>query len=216
MCGGANGQLKALGQATWHCDSEKVWKAGKDHTPSDILRNIEKAGELERVLRGSTHLILTGGEPLMHQNAKAIFHLMDSMFSWYPQAAPYFEVETAGTQYLMNPEDLGRFHQINCSPKLANSGMPRRMRIIPRALDAIAHHHNTWWKFVISEESDFEEFMEDYLPWISLDRVVLMPAGGSKEELALNNQVVWKLATTHNVRMTLRYQVEVWDKTTGV
>ena len=218
MCGGHNGSLLAAGKATWWCDSEVIWKKGVDKHPQEILDFMAEQGELERILAGTTHVILTGGEPALPQNLKAITSLIDYIRENYPDSTPYYELETSASRY--HPTNDKWFDeyidQINCSAKIANSGMPKAMRVQPRALRQMTAHKNFWWKIVVSSEDDWNEFMNDYGEFVDLNRVYVMPAGATKADLLKTNKVAWDLACKYNVRMSLRAQVETWEEVTGV
>ncbi len=68
----------------------------------------------------------------------------------------YNEIETNGTVVI--EDDLFSYlNQINCSPKLANSGMSVKQRIVPDAIKRIMQHGNYQFKFVISTEEDVQE-----------------------------------------------------------
>jgi len=213
------GGLFESGKASWFCDSATIWKKGEDKTPQEILDFMEARGELQRILAGRTHVILTGGEPALPQNLKAIAELIDYINEVYPDNEAFYELETSGTRYAVDPEFFNKYiDQINCSAKIANSGMPKAMRVIPRAIEQLTSHSNFWWKIVVSKPEDWDEFMADYGQWVAQDfpNVIVMPAGGSKEELLVTNKIAWDMATKYNVRLSLRAQVETWNQVTGV
>ncbi|MCA1800080.1 MAG: hypothetical protein LC650_02155 [Actinobacteria bacterium] len=136
---------------------------------------------------------------------------------------PRIEVETNGSIGGEHVERLltNYISQVNCSAKLANSGMPFSMRVRPDALEQIRQHPNHWWKFVVSQKSDWSEIMEDYGPALfykypeELNRIILMPAGSTTPELRETAQAAWDMAVEHNVRFCDRYQVRVWEMATG-
>ena len=74
----------------------------------------------------------------------------------------YNEIETNGTQWI-DPYLFQQLDQINCSVKLANSGMPYKKRFDESALKRIMNHSNYWFKFVVSEEKDMKEIEEDFI-----------------------------------------------------
>lgn len=112
--------------------------------------------------------------------------------------------------------------------------MPKSMRVNPKALDSIMSHPNHWWKFVVSDHSDWQRILDDFAYVFSEDsprfddkekhqssaeeeraRIVLMPAGSTQDELIETSQTGWDMAVKHNVRYTDRYQVRVWNMATG-
>ena len=265
-------------EITWWCDSEPVWKNGGPWTYDQIIDFLKEVGEWERVMLGTTHIIFTGGEPTMPNNAWDFISLLDHMNQrWLdeehendtilnsyapryfhrmadpyssdefiedtlnPYSKPvidhspstYVEIETNGSIAGEHVDDLyqkGYVKQINCSAKLANSGMPFSMRVNKDALDQITSHPNHWWKFVVAEEEDWNEIMEDFAYLFSPHddsieeqlraqaeraRIVLMPAGSTQDELIETSQLAWDMAVKHNVRFTDRHQVRVWNMATG-
>ena len=72
--------------------------------------------------------------------------------------------------------------QINCSVKLANSGMPKNRRISPGALERIMSHDNYWFKFVISTEDCLKEIEEDFL------KEKMTNGTGSRKKAEFQNQ----------------------------
>ncbi len=215
MCGGHNGSLMKEGKATWYCDSESVWKEGAPWKPEQIVDFMEKEGELANILKGTTHVILTGGEPTLPENKEAIIELIEYIQSQFPDATPFYELETNGTTYTEGFYDR-YIDQVNCSVKLSNSGMIKARRINPEALEEISMHNNAWFKIVISEKSDYDEIKEDFSKYIRHDQVILMPAGGTTEELKKPMQVVWELACEHNLRACGRLQVWTFEDLHGV
>ncbi|MBF0314706.1 MAG: 7-carboxy-7-deazaguanine synthase QueE [Oligoflexia bacterium] len=217
MCGGHNGELVRTKAASWWCDTEPLWRQGATWTIEQVIALMKERGEWERILKGTTHVVFTGGEPTLQSNLQAIAAYCDHVSSNYQQSTPYYEIETNGTRYTE-----GFFNhyidQINCSPKLKNSGLPKGMRIVKKALQEIAQHKNAWFKFVISDLDDWEEIARDFLPLLDnrRDRIILMPAGSDIEELEVTSKVVWNLAIRENLRACNRLQIITWRKRVGV
>lgn len=240
-CGGHNGSM--VGQigpdgekVTFWCDTEVVWKAGKQWSHSEVIDHLRAIGEWKNIMNGSTHLIFSGGEPTMPNNTLDFIAFMDTAYKEYEDefgkiATPFVEMETNGSisgehidklfteEYTPYTTRYRYVHQVNCSAKLANSGMPFSMRVRKAALDQIMSHANHWWKFVVSSEEDWASIIEDY-DYVLRDplerrRVLLMPAGSTTRELKMCDQLVWNLAVRHNVRYTDRFQVRVWEMATG-
>jgi len=220
MCGGPLGKLMKEGKATWWCDSETVWKGGKVYTNEDIENKFIELGQLNNVLNGNTHLIWTGGEPTIARNANGIIEFLDYINNKYPTANIYNEIETNGS--LVVPEafykDKKYINQINCSAKLANSGMPKAMRINKDAIAQITAHPNHWFKIVVSTEQDVQEVFEDYMKpfFISNNRLLLMPGVDNLNDLSERTRFVMDMAKKYNVRMCTRAHILAWDRVTGV
>lgn len=192
----------------WTCDTIEVWKHGKA-TEFEYVFTDE---QFEMLGRGD-HLIITGGEPLLHQIAVKEFltWLSKKLGKW-----AIVEIETNGT--IIPDKDLFPMVRFwNVSPKLSNSGMPVDKRINETALHAICANvakDRVIFKFVVNKESDFLEIIQDYnLP---IKCVVLMPAGASQQELAVTRPVVADLCKKTGLRYSERLHVGIWDKATGV
>ena len=109
-------------------------------------------------------------------------------------------------------------NQWNNSPKLENSGMKERARYKPEILKELSEYPNSWFKFVIAEESDWDELKKDFLDTelIRSSQVILMPEGSSGEELDKKKQFVIDLCMKHNLIFSSRLQVDIWNQSVGV
>ena len=176
------GDLHAEGKATWTCDSTSQWLwRGEDKEFQYLLDRFKEEGVYDDILKGIVHIIWTGGEPTIKGHQEAI----DNFFEYWESVEPFFlsirrdvfnEIETNGTNYIEQPL-FTHIDQINCSPKLANSGMTEKQRINPEAINRIMEHKNYQFKFVISTEDDVKEIFRDFVePFnIPLQNVVCMP-----------------------------------------
>ena len=108
--------------------------------------------------------------------------------------------------------------QINCSVKLANSGMDSKRRIVPRALERIMEHYNYWFKFVISEESCLEEIEKDFIKPFGIQpkRVLMMPGLDKREDYHERTQFCMEMGKKYGYTGLTRLHVSAWDQTTGV
>jgi len=213
---GLNGLLEA-GEASWKCDSAAQWKNGVEYTNEQLEQKIIEFGCLKQVLEGYVHLVWTGGEPALPRASKEIVSFVKYMENKYPDSFIFNEIETNGT--VKFSKELNEvINQINCSPKLANSGMSESMRIVPAALNNIKLHTNHWWKFVVSSETDIKEIEKSFIiPYkLNFNRIILMPAASNRVELqdVSLNMVEW--CKKYGYRMCSRLQVILWDKLTGV
>lgn len=195
---------------SWLCDSISVWSHSKAVVFSDVLLK-----EYVEKLKEGAHLIITGGEPMMHQ--KAIIQYLE----WFGNEfgfLPTIEVETNGT--ILPLFELGHVvNYWNVSPKLSTAGEQnkREVRINEIALNWFTTQgKKTIFKFVISSDEDVLELLQDYGPHIDIKKVMLMPAGSTREELDKTRLMVIE----HCKRLCLRYsdrlQIVSWDKATGV
>ena len=219
--GSFKGDLHAEGKATWTCDTIPVWAKGVERDYQYLIDRWIEQGIYDDICNGTIHLIWTGGEPTIPQHQKAImeFHQYWSDYeskqdSWI---APFIEIETNGTFQI--EEDLAaQLTQINCSPKLANSGMSFKQRVVPNAIEGIMEHPNYQFKFVISSEDDVKEIFEDFIePFhIPIQYVVCMPGLDDQDNFHERTRFVLEMAKKYKFIGLTRLHVSAWDKTTGV
>lgn len=191
----------------WICDTIEVWRKGIKTPFNEIL-----TGELfDRLLKGA-HLVITGGEPLLHQKKlKQFLQWFIESYGW----KPIIEIETNGT---IIPDDY--FFDIvdywNCSPKLSTSGEVFKKRFNELSLVRLNQCTNIIFKFVISNEMDIIELINEYGKVIDMKKVILMPAGESQEQLNKTRQMVAEKCIELNIRYCDRLHVVIWNKKTGV
>jgi 7-carboxy-7-deazaguanine synthase len=218
-CGGPEGQLVKDGKATWSCDTESIWNNKIEYSKEDILKEIENFGQLENVFNGSTHIIWTGGEACIPQIRKNIINFYSFLYKKYPSAifTIFNELETNGT--IVNDDRFYLFfQQINCSPKLSNSGIDRTIRIKPDAIKQILDHDNYWFKFVVSNENDIKEIQEDFVKPFDINslRIILMPAVTEKDQISERTEFIIEMAKKYNYRMCTRMHILCWGNKKGV
>ncbi len=211
MCGGAGGQFVKEGRATWHCDTEAVWRKGVEMSHQQILDEIIRLASMDALSEDRVHVIFTGGEPMMERNQEDLASLLVDVMM--PLCTSTIEVETNGT---IETPLYQLFDIINCSPKLSNSGMKPEFRINPRAIEQIAAHSGASFKFVVSGEADVAEAMRDFVTPFGLKRVYLMPGVDRIEDLPERTRMVCELAKQYRVCATTRLQILAWNQCTGV
>lgn len=215
------GDLHAEGKATWTCDSLSQWAwRGEDKEFQYLIDRWKEQGIYEDIKNGTIHIIWTGGEPTIkgHQEAIVNFHKYffnnDETGGWMNS---FDEIETNGTIYI--EDDLFKMtDQINCSPKLSNSGLPSKQRIIPGAIERIMEHSNYQFKFVISTEDDIKEIFRDFVePFnIPLKNVVCMPGLDDAADFEERTQFCLELAKKYRFRGLTRLHIAAWNKTLNV
>ena len=199
-------------QCTW-CDTLDVWPTGNEYSFDEIFEMFESINLIEKIRNGQ-HLILTGGSPLKQQQRLIAFlKAFETKYSFLP----YTEIEN---ESVLMP-DIALAYCIDCwnnSPKLANSGMKERARYKPEVIKNLAQRLNSWFKFVVAQESDWEEIKKDYLDSGLIDReqIILMPEGQTQEELSKTREMVADIAIREGVRFSDRLHVTIWNKKTGV
>ena len=129
----------------------------------------------------------------------------------------YNEVETNGTLVIQD-DFFDMLDQINCSVKLANSGMPPNRRIVPKALERIMEHDNYWFKFVISTEECLEEIERDFIKPFNIphDKVMMQPGLDRQADFHERTKFTLEMAKKHGYIGLSRLHVSAWDKLTGV
>lgn len=204
LCGGKgtdkDGELHD--GATWRCDTVEVWLKGSQKSYEEILKDF---GDF----MPASHLIITGGEPLLQQNK--IIGLLDMI------GEMYVEIETNGT-LVPSKELRDRVMQWNVSPKLSNSGVPFDKRVNPEAITILRNCFRSQFKFVVTNEAEVVEAIKTYIEPFHLAKrqVWLMPAGDNQDQL---NQVSWQvaeLAKQYGFGYSHRLHITLWNKKTGV
>jgi 7-carboxy-7-deazaguanine synthase len=215
--GSLEGDLVGSGTATWTCDTAPIWLFGSPTTFDTLTQKWEQDGILDWIKTGRIHLIWSGGEPTIPKHQESIINFLDWFHADDKHTQTFNEIETNGTFYIKD-ELFNWLNQINCSVKLANSGMTEAQRINPDAIKRIMSHSNYWFKFVISNEDDINEIKRDYIfpfniPW---NRVLMMPGLDSREHFHERTEFVLQMAKKHGFIGLTRLHVSAWDKTTGV
>jgi organic radical activating enzyme len=226
------GDLHKEGKATWTCDSTSQWLwRGEDKEFQYLINRWKEEGIYDDIKNGTIHIIWTGGEPTIKGHQEAIRN-----FIWYwksidpsinkiesggliytDKITAFSEIETNGTVYIDHPLWI-QLDQINCSPKLSNSGMTEKQRINPEAIKRIMQHNNYQFKFVISNEEDVKELFRDFVvPFsIPLTNVVCMPGLDDVANFEERTQFVLEMAKKYKFRGLTRLHIAAWNKTLNV
>jgi 7-carboxy-7-deazaguanine synthase len=197
------------------CDTQSVWRYGNPYTFNEIFELMEDPKfDLIRKLKEGQHIILTGGSPVKQQDRLIeFFNQFEERYGFLP----FIEIENEGT--LFPKQELIDIVKIwNNSPKLSHSGNPDILRYRPAILRLLSSLENSWFKFVVSKDEDWDEIVNDFIKpgLIKKEQIVLMPLGGDRKELHENREYVVEMAVKHNVRYCGREHVELWDILTGV
>jgi organic radical activating enzyme len=199
------------------CDTAYTWHfEGDDRPHRDGVAFARKSNQVTldedevaaRILSlGQDRLVITGGEPLLQ--APALARLLELL----PNIA--VEVETNGTTKATSRLDI-RIDQFNVSPKLAHSGNPADLALLPERLDAYATDPRAWFKFVIAEPSDVEEVLAlrdryRFRP----GHVFLMPEGTDSETIRTREKWLAPLCLEHSFRLSDRLHIHLFGDTRG-
>lgn len=201
---------------TW-CDTAYTWRFEGDNRPHrDGIAFDRKANQVtlspaETAARiaalGQKRLVITGGEPLLQAGALAelLAHLPDISV----------EIETNGT--VAPPARLDvRVDQYNVSPKLAHSGNPADLALIPERLDAWAAEPRAFLKFVIATPEDVDEVLALHRRYrFRAERVFLMAEGTDSASLRARQAWLSELCLEHGFRMSDRMHIHLYGDTRG-
>jgi organic radical activating enzyme len=218
------GDLHAEGKATWTCDSTSQWLwRGEDKEFQYLIDRWKEEGVYEDILNGLVHIIWTGGEPTIKGHQEAIVNFLkywqalEAPYDLDTEKIPFHEIETNGT-IVIEDELFSWLSQINCSPKLANSGMTEKQRLVPDAIKRIMEHNNYQFKFVISTEDDVKEVFRDFVvPFnIPLKNVVCMPGLDDAADFEERTRFVMEMAKKYRFRGLTRLHIAAWNKTLNV
>lgn len=214
LCGGKGTDKdgKLHNGATWRCDSIEVWqKKINSFEPEQLINHLNSQFGFLNVLRKGAHLIITGGEPMLQQ--EAIFELINHLDEVY-NTRPYIEFETNGTIPVIEKLKKGVDRQFNISPKLKNSGESYDRRIIHNDYLVI---QNAQFKFVVGSEEDIiEAFFIAKQNRIPTNKIWLMPAASSEVELKNIQGYVAEQCIKMGCNYSNRLHIQIWNKKTGV
>jgi organic radical activating enzyme len=208
MCGGEGTQRdgELHNGATWRCDTIEVWMKSKSKAFKDILPI-----DCQLAIKNGANIIITGGEPLMQQTN--VIEFIKYVRSELNKDC-YVEIETNGTIAPI-PEIVQLVNQWNCSPKLANSGMPILKTYNTNAIEKL-NRLNTAFKFVVTTDIDWAEITKFYFDIIDHKKIWLMPSGSNQDQLVKSKEVVAEIAKNNYIKFTNRLHIEIWNKKTGV
>lgn len=214
------GDLEREGKSSWSCDTTPVWLRGNYMEFEDLINRWKEQGIYTQIRSGLIHLIWTGGEPTIKQHQESIVNF-DRFWQIYDDGGEkcnvFHEIETNGRNYI-NDDLFNILDQINCSPKLSNSGMTAKQRIVPDSIKRIMEHPNYQFKFVISTEDDVFEMLDTFInPFnIPLKNVCCMPGLVSRENFHERTNFVLEMAKKYKFIGLTRLHVSAYDKLTGV
>jgi len=191
------------------CDTKYTWDWAT-YRPSDQIVQLP-LHEIEVRVRafGISHLVVTGGEPLLQQNelGPLVAALTNSGF--------YCEIETNGT-VAPTAEMVSEVTQWNVSPKLTNSNNAFDKRVEPEVLEAFAALPNAYFKFVVVRPSDLDELLVLVdRHGIPRNRVLLMPEG--VDSVTLSERGAWLAEECAHLgfRFTSRLHIYLWGDQRG-
>jgi 7-carboxy-7-deazaguanine synthase len=194
----------------WQCDSGYTWDARnfdlrKEITmtsPEDIAALVDEECD---------DVVLTGGEPLMHQNNPD----WGTLLRLLTVKRKFVSVETNGT-IAPNPVTQTFIQHYSISPKLSNTTHKRGQS--PELADWQAHlkHHHTCLKFVVSTGAEVKEAVSlaDSHGWPRCN-VWMMPEGTDTARLQESFPAIARAAIEQRVNVCHRLHVLAFGDTRG-
>jgi len=194
------------------CDTDHG-DIGNPYSCYEIFRLLEEYDIINRLKTGRMHMVFTGGSPLIQQ--KRIIEFIDIFIELY-KFKPFIEIENECV-IIPLPKLKDIVNVWNNSPKLSFTGNPRNKRYRINVLKTMSWLPNSYFKFVISNDSDWNEIQKDFLDkdLIRKEQIILMPLGINQEELNKNRNKVIEIALRENVRYSDRLHIIVWNDEKG-
>lgn len=194
---------------TWHFEGDqRPHRSGAtwDRRANQVSLEVAEVAERIRAL-GQKRLVVTGGEPLLQAGPLAeLLEMLDDMT---------VEIETNGTTRAPPRLDI-RIDQYNVSPKLAHSGNPAALALLPERLAAYAADPRAWFKFVIAAPEDVAEMLALQRAYaIPSARIFLMPEGTDSATLRAREQWLVPLCLEHGFRLSDRLHIHLFGDTRG-
>jgi len=196
-----------------YCDSKSIWKFGNPYSIGKILNLWRINGIIEKFKNGQS-LILTGGSPLFQQ--RSLIELIKLFIEKF-DFKPFIEIENECT--LLPDEELIEYIDVwNNSPKLNSSFISFKARYKPEVLEKLSTLKNSWFKFVVSNEDEWDEIEINYLnpKLIKKSQIILMPEGETREALNKSRNIAAEMAIKNNVRYCDRLQIILYDNKKSV
>ena len=201
------------------CDTPYTWRwdATREHEDDKVYSRRQwqvrmSARELADEIRsrGVKRVIFTGGEPLLQH--KALLVVMKDLRGTSEDYE--FEFETNGT--IAPPlEFLDLCSLIVVSPKLSNSGVEERARIVP-ALATLLLAPQTVLKFVVESDEDFEEIGDLQARFgVPSNRIWVMGQGRTAEAIAHTGQAVIDRVIAGGYNYTARLHLSLFGDKQG-
>ena len=192
------------------CDTAYTWRfTGPDaferKAEQVVLSEDDTAARI--LAFNGNRLVITGGEPLLQSPALAkLLALLPAM---------HVEIETNGT--VAPPPALDALvHQYNVSPKLAHSGNPAHLALIPERLAAFAADPRAFFKFVVATPADVAEILTLARTYaIPRERLFVMPEGTDSATLRTRSRWLAEICTREGLRLSDRLHIHLYGDTRG-
>lgn len=180
-------------KCTW-CDTKYTWHKdfidNKEVDLPEVFEEIRKYPDYK-------HLVITGGEPMLQQNA------ISAIRAEFPDY--YIEVETNGSQDVRCFDDVNLF---TVSYKTSNSGnLQYELKTINR---------KCVYKFVVLRKGDFDE-IESVIKKYNLpaNKIFLMPEGVTRQAILKKHKWLDEYCKRKGYNFTTRLHILAWGNERG-
>lgn len=199
------------------CDTAYTWHFEGDNRPhrrdptyaraANQLTLSEEDAAQRIAAFGQDRLIITGGEPLLQGPglARMLAHLPGIIV----------EIETNGSVVPHASLDP-LVSQYNVSPKLAHSGNPAELALIPERMKHWAQEPRATFKFVIAEPEDVAQVLDlqrDYA--IPRSKIMLMAEGTDAPTLERRETWLAEMCISERLTLSKRLHIRLFGDTRG-
>lgn len=206
----------------WVCDTAEQMKNDKSVPVKEIFENFDKLGIFNSEDK-VTHLVITGGEPLLKSNREIFLDFLEEYRKYYNRNfSNMIEFETNGTQRPFEIEGIlnNVNHFYNVSLKLSSSGNNLNLRLKPEVLKMFInlskYKKNVNFKFVVADEEDLKEILDLKQKFnIDSETISLMPAMTLRDEFFEKTKGIIDIAMKEKLRVSPRLQIAIWDNSWG-
>lgn len=196
------------------CDTKNIWVESQKYSFDEIIDLLKNSTCWESLKDGSQHFIITGGAPLLQKD-----RLIRFLETLYEHIGLGLIVEIENEATIEVPYELTRSISIwNNSPKLNSSGVAKNKRYKPSVLKQLSKIPCSFFKFVIKDESDWQEVKSEYLDknLIHKHQIILMPMGCTQLELQETRVRVAEIAMREHVRFSDRLHITLFNDKTEI
>jgi 7-carboxy-7-deazaguanine synthase len=208
-------------KCSW-CDTKYTWDWQNYDIKKEIKEiSIEKIVEKLHEFSNISHLVITGGEPLLQQDKLVLLLVMlkDKTCKYNKYQSYQVEIETNGT-FIPNNELVKLVNQWNVSPKTSNSHNEKNgidlEKYYGKSLSFYKELENAYFKFVVDKQEDLkeiEQMLKKYM--LPKNRLILMPQASTKDKLLEKSKWLEEFAKKNDFNFSTRLQVLLWDNQRG-
>ncbi|AYP69991.1 QueE-like radical SAM domain [Mycobacterium phage CRB2] len=206
--------LRTMGcnlSCSW-CDTPYTWDGQRFDLQKENLGLT--GGEIAQLLQPGTDLVLSGGEPLLHQANAGLLYALDAA----RELGCRVHVETNGT-IAPTTDFMARCSIWMVSPKMPHAGVHRGKQnpaLNPAWPEIARWNWHAHLKVVVRNATDVMEVFgwAEQIGWPK-SRVWVMPIGTTSEELLARWEEIASMAAQLRINATQRLHVLAWGDTKG-